>query len=72
MKCRISPQVPTHWNCVRMKRASSLETALVPEAKKRKLIYATFSKWKVDMDKEGQTGSRGSIVTQRSRQARGL
>ena len=45
----------THWNCVRMKRASSLETVLVPEAKKRKLIYATFSKWKVDMDKECQT-----------------
>ena len=45
----------THWNCVRMKRTSSLETALAPEAKKRKLMYATFSKWKVDMDKECQT-----------------
>ena len=45
----------THWNCVRMKRASSSETALAPEAKKRKLMYATFSKWKVDMDKECQT-----------------
>ena len=38
-----------------MKRASSSETALAPEAKKRKLMYATFSKWKVDMDKECQT-----------------
>ena len=38
-----------------MKRVSSSETALAPEAKKRKLMYATFSKWKVDMDKECQT-----------------
>ena len=40
---------------VKMKRASSSETALAPGAKKRKLVYATFSKWKVDMDKECQT-----------------
>ena len=45
----------THWNCVRMKRASRSETALASEAKKRKLMYATISKWKVDMDKECQT-----------------
>ena len=38
-----------------MKRASSSETALAPEAKKRKVVYTTFSKWKVDMDKECQT-----------------
>ena len=38
-----------------MKRVSSLETVLAPEAKKRKLMYATFLKWKVDMNKECQT-----------------
>lgn len=38
-----------------MKRASSSGTASAPEAKKRKVAYATFSKWKVDMDKECQT-----------------
>ena len=37
-----------------MKRASSSGTASAPEAK-RKVAYATFSKWKVDMDKECQT-----------------
>ena len=37
-----------------MKRRVS-QTALAPEAKKRKRMYATFSKWKVDMDKECRT-----------------
>ena len=36
-----------------MKRVLRSETALAPEDKKRKLMYATFSKWKVD--KECQT-----------------
>ena len=53
-----------------MKRASSSETALAPEAKKRKCMYATFSKWKVDMDKECRTVSWLDCDT-RSRQAQG-
>ena len=38
-----------------MKRASSLGEASAPEAKKRKVAYATFKKWKAEMDKECQT-----------------
>ena len=34
-----------------MKRAG---TASAPEAKKRKVAYATFTKWKTDMDKDCQ------------------
>ena len=38
-----------------MKRALSLGEASAPEAKKRKVAYATFKKWKAEMDKECQT-----------------
>ena len=38
-----------------MKRASSLGEASAPDAKKRKVAYATFKKWKTEMDKECQT-----------------
>ena len=38
-----------------MKRASSLGETSAPEAKERKVAYATFNKWKAEMDKECQT-----------------
>ena len=38
-----------------MKRALSLGEALAPEAKTMKVAYATFKKWKAEMDKECQT-----------------
>ena len=38
-----------------MKRASSLGEASAPEAKKMQVAYATFKKWKAEMDKECQT-----------------
>ena len=41
-----------------MKRASSLGEVSAQEAKKRKVAYATFKKWKVEMDRECQTVTR--------------
>ena len=38
-----------------MKRASSTQEASAPEARKRKVAYATFKKWKAEMDRECQT-----------------
>ena len=38
-----------------IKRASSLGEASAPETKKRKVTYATFKKWKAEIDKECQT-----------------
>ena len=38
-----------------MKRESSSGEASAPEAKKRKVTYATFKKWKAEMDKDCQT-----------------
>ena len=35
-----------------MKRAQSSSDASVPEPKKRNVAYATYQKWKTDMDRE--------------------